>query len=120
MYIGVNINGECETAQNKYPVIRVIPGVLIPCEVYSEYENSGVLKAINKAGDYIFNEFDPIEYNGVEYYLLFNINQSTFLRKEVIEKIEVYFTLHRKYYLKLRQALVTDFSKQGLDLYGAH
>ena len=37
-----------------------------------------------------------------------------------IEKIEVYFTLHRKYYLKLRQALVTDFSKQGLDLYGAH
>ena len=32
----------------------------------------------------------------------------------------VYFTLHRKYYLKLRQALVTDFSKQGLDLYGAH
>lgn len=53
-------------------------------------------------------------------YLLFNINQSTFLRKEVIEKIEVYFTLHRKYYLKLRQALVTDFSKQGLDLYGAH
>ena len=30
MYIGVNINGECETAQNKYPVIRVIPGVLIP------------------------------------------------------------------------------------------
>lgn len=48
------------------------------------------------------------------------INQSTFLRKEVIEKIEVYFTLHRKYYLKLRQALVTDFSKQGLDLYGAH
>lgn len=51
---------------------------------------------------------------------LFNINQSTFLRKEVIEKIEVYFTLHRKYYLKLRQALVTDFSKQGLDLYGAH
>ena len=120
MYIGVNINGECETAQNKYPVIRVIPGILIPCEVYSEYENSGVLKAINKAGDYIFNEFDPIEYNGVEYYLLFNINQSTFLRKEVIEKIEVYFTLHRKYYLKLRQALVTDFSKQGLDLYGAH
>ena len=97
-----------------------VPGVLIPCEVYSEYENSGVLKAINKAGDYIFNEFDPIEYNGVEYYLLFNINQSTFLRKEVIENIEVDFTLHRKYYLKLRQALVTDFSKQGLDLYGAH
>ena len=53
MYIEVNINGECETAQNKYPVIRVMPGVLIPCEVYSEYENSGVLKAIKNAGDYI-------------------------------------------------------------------
>ena len=52
--------------------------------------------------------------------MVLNIICCTFLRKEVIEKIEVYFTLHRKYYLKLRQALVTDFSKQGLDLYGAH
>lgn len=117
LYIGVNINGECETAQNKYPVVRVMPGILIPCSVYSEYESSGVLKAINRAGDYIFNEFDPIEYNGTEYYLLFNINQSTFLYKETIENIQVYFTLHRKYYLKLRQSLVADFSKQGLDLY---
>lgn len=120
LYIWVNINGECETAQNKYPVVRVMPGVLIPCEAYSQYVDNGVLKETNKAGDYIFKEFDPIEYNSVEYYLLFNINQSTFLYKEVIEDIEVYFTLHRKYYLKLRQALVTDFSKQGLDLYGAH
>ncbi len=71
-----------------------------------------MLKAINKAGDYIFNEFDPIEYNGVEYYLLFNINQKYILRKSN-RKIEVYFTLHRKYYLKLRQALVTDFSNKG-------
>lgn len=30
MYIWLNINGECETAQNKYPVIRVMPGLLIP------------------------------------------------------------------------------------------
>lgn len=118
LYIWVNINGECETAQNKYPVVRVMPGILIPCDVYNEYVSSGVLKAINKAGDYIFNEFDPIEYNGIEEYLLFNINQSTFLYKETIENIQVYFTLHRKYYLKLRQSLVADFSKQGLDLYG--
>ena len=117
LYIEVNINGECETAQNKYPVVRVMPGTLIPCDVYSEYVNSGVLKAINKASDYIFNEFDPIEYNGIEYYLLFGKNQSTFLYKETIENIRVYFTLHRKYYLKLRQSLVADFSKQGLDLY---
>lgn len=117
LYVVANINGECETAQNKYPVVRVMPGVLIPCKVYDKYENNGVLRAKNKAGDYIFNEFDPIEYNGDEYYLLFNINQSTFLGKEIIENIQVYFTLHRKYYLKLRQALVADFSKQGLDLY---
>ena len=117
LYIEVNINGECETAQNKYPVVRVMPGILIPCLIYSTYENSGVLRDVSKAGDYIFKEFDPVEYNGIEYYLLFNINQSTFLHKDTIEDIQVYFTLHRKYYLKLRQSLVADFSKQGLDLY---
>lgn len=123
LYIGANINGECETAQNKYPVVRIMPGILIPCEVYREYQDEGVLKAIKNASDYIFNEFDLIEYKGSKYYLLFNINQSTFWRKEEIDKIEedeIYFTLHRKYYLKLRQALVTDFSKQGLDLYGTY
>ncbi|HIW81825.1 MAG TPA: hypothetical protein H9742_09975 [Candidatus Acetatifactor stercoripullorum] len=118
LYIGVNVNGECETAHNKYPVIRVTPGILIPCDVYKEYESGGMLKAINKAGDYIFHEFDSVEYEGKEYSLLFNLNQSTFLCKEELEDIQVYFTLHRKYYLKLRQALAADFAKQGVDLYG--
>ena len=47
-----------------------------------------------------------------------------YLAKKRLEKqfetVEGKDKLHRKYYLKLRQALVTDFSKQGLDLYGAH
>lgn len=116
-YVCVNINGECETAHNKYPVIRVIPGILIPCDVYEEYEKNNVLKALGKAKDYIFNEFDPIEYEDVEYLLIFNINQNTFLHKDKLKSMEVYFTLHRKYYLKLRQSLAADYSKQGLDLY---
>ena len=120
LYVGVNINGECETAQNKYPVIRIMPGVLIPCDVYAEYEKQRMLKDIKKASDYIFNDFDIIEYNHKEYYLLLNINQITFLNKKMLEETEVYFTLNRKYYLKLRQALAVDFSKQGLDLYGKY
>lgn len=119
-YIGININGECETAQNKYPVIRIMPGVLIPCEVYKKYKEDGVLKEKEKAGNYIFGDLDVVEYNEIEYYLLFNINQITFWDKNVLGNVDVYFTLHRKYYLKLRQALVADFSKQGLDLYGGH
>ncbi len=117
IYIWVNVNGECETAQNKYPVVRVMPGVLISCETYNKYEEDGLLKSIKKASDYIFNKFDPIEYNGIDYYLLFNINQCTFLEKGSIDDLEVCFTLNRKYYLTLRQYIATDFSKQGLDLY---
>lgn len=120
LYIFVNINGECETAQNKYPVVRVMPGILIPCDVYKEYVDSGLLKSKDKAGAFIFNEFDPIEYKNKEYYLLFNINQSTFLHKKAIGNIKTYFALHRKYYLTLRQALAADFSKQGLDLFKAN
>lgn len=117
LYIWVNINGECETAQDKYPVVRVMPGILISCDVYEEYVEQKLLRAKDKAAGYIFSEFNPIEYNEMEYYLFFNINQSTFLNKEMIKNVQIYFTLHRKYYLKLRQALAADFSKQGLDLY---
>lgn len=117
LYVLMNINGECETAQNKYPVIRVMPGILIPCESYKNYKESNLLRDIKNTQDYIFKEFDPIEYNDSEYYLLFNINQSTFLPKENLENMEVYFKLHRKYYLKIRQSLSADFSKQGIDLY---
>lgn len=118
LYIKANINGECETAQSKYPVIRVLPGVLIPCEVYDEYEDSGVLKSIKShIADYIFNEFESFEYDQKEYYMLFNINQCTYIDKGVLESSSVYFKLQRKYYLKLRQSIAADFSKQGLDLY---
>lgn len=117
LYVLMNINGECETAQNKYPVIRVIPGILISCESYKGYKEKNLLRDIKNAQDYIFKEFEPIEYKGAEYYLLFNINQTTFLPKENLENMEVYFKLHRKYYLKVRQSLSVDFSKQGIDLY---
>ncbi len=118
IYIWANVNGECETAQDKYPVVRVMPGVLISCETYNKYEKEDLLKSIKNASDYIFNKFDPIEYNGTDNYLLFNINQCTFLEKSAIANLEVCFTLNRKYYLTLRQYIASDFSKQGLDLYG--
>ena len=117
IYVLMNINGECETAQNKYPVIRVIPGILIACESYKGYKEKNFLKEINRAQDYIFKEFEPIEYKGSEYYLLFNINQITFCSKENLKNMEICFRLHRKYYLKIRQSLSVDFSKQGIDLY---
>lgn len=118
LYIKVNVNGECETAQTKYPVIRVLPGVLIPCDVYDEYESHGVLKSIkNNIADYIFKDFEAFEYNQKEYYMIFNINQCTYLNTVVLDNIQVYFKLQRKYYLKLRQLIAEDFAKQGLDLY---
>ena len=70
----------------------------------------------NKA-DYIFKDFGQFEYNFKDYYILFNINQSTFVEKSTLDSIKVCFKLQRKYYLKLRQAISENFSKQGVDLY---
>ena len=118
LYIKANVNGECETAQTKYPVIRVLPGVLIPCEVYNEYERLGVLKSIKgNIADYIFKDFESFEYNEKEYYIIFNINQCTYWNKSEIENTQVYFKLQKRYYLKLRQLIAEDFAKQGIDLY---
>ena len=49
--------------------------------------------------------------------MIFNINQCTFITKDKLDDIVVHFKLQRKYYLKLRQAISENFSKQGLDLY---
>lgn len=118
LFIKININGECETAQTKYPVIRVIPGVLVPCNTYNEYVEAGVLKkAKDKSPDYIFNEFESFEYNKTEYYMILNINQCTYFNKVELENMSALFKLQRKYYLKIRQAISEDFAKQGIDLY---
>lgn len=117
VYVWANINGECDTAQNKYPVVRVMPGVLIPCSIYMEYEQKGTLKQVTNAGDYIYNKFPPFEFNGEDYYLIFNIHQCTYIAKENLLNLEECFALHRKYYLTLRQYLASDYAKQGIDLY---
>ncbi len=117
IYIWANINGECDTAQDKYTVVRVIPGALIPCDVYTEYEEKGTLKSINSAGDYIYKELPPFEFEGGEYYLIFNMHQCTYIERENLTNLEVCFALHRKYYLSLRQHLAADYAKQGIDLY---
>lgn len=117
IYVLANINGECDTAQNKYPVVRVIPGVLIPCDIYKQYEGQDTLKPVERAGDYMYKELPPFEYEKIEYRLIFNVHQCTFVGKEDIMKLTVCFALHRKYYLSLRQYLSTDYAKQGIDLY---
>lgn len=117
IYILANINGECDTAQNKYPVVRVIPGVLIPCDIYKQYEEQGTLKPIDRAGDFMYKELPPFEYKEREYRLIFNVHQCTFIGKEDTMNLDVCFALHRKYYLSLRQYLASDYSKQGIDLY---
>lgn len=117
IYVLANINGECDTAQNKYPVVRVIPGVLIPCAIYKQYEDQDTLKPVRSAGDYMYKELPPFEYQGQEYYLIFNVHQCTFVGKEDTMNLELCFALHRKYYLSLRQYLSSDYAKQGIDLY---
>ncbi len=116
-YILANINGECETAQDKYPVIRVMPGVMIPCTVYGEYEDKKVLRSRENAKEYIFKDFEKFEYNNTNYYIIFNINQCTFLPKKSLNDLKVMFRLQRRYYLKLREQISSNFSKQGIDLY---
>ena len=112
-----NINGECETAQDKYPVIRVMPGVMIPCTVYVEYEDKKVLRPRENAKEYIFKDFEKFEYNNTNYYIIFNINQCTFLLKDSLSDLKAIFRLQKKYYLKLREQISSNFSKQGIDLY---
>jgi hypothetical protein len=118
-YVFININGECETAQDRYPVVRIIPGLIISCDRYNYYKSNGKIKDLKNAKSYLFKQFEVFEHNGNDSYLLFNINQCTFVKKKSIPKKNKLFALNRKYYLSLRQSISNDFSQQGIDLYKA-
>lgn len=47
-FVEINVSGECETAQNKLPVTKIIPGVIIDEEIYSEWKKTGELKKTTK------------------------------------------------------------------------
>ena len=111
VYIYMNINGECETAQKKAKYMKIVPGIIVEKGLFSSIYTVNDLK---KRDDLmIFGSFD---YEGCESYIVFSLDQCMSIDLDRNNEQSL-FLLNRKYYLQVRQKIASNYSKQGSDLY---
>lgn len=115
IFIEINVSGECETAQNKIPVTKIIPGVIIDEEIYSEWKSKGALK--KHAPSYINDGLGPFLYKDKACRFIFNVAQATYIENSQVKELQEVFDISRSYYLQLRNDIANEYLKQGGNLY---
>lgn len=112
-YLLVDVSSECDIAQDKLYVSRVIPGIMMPCEHYDQLKNEGILGDT----DYIYT-FPIIEIDEKDYYLIFNLNQMFFLNTDELYKLEHAFAFTEQYWINIKQKAATCVAKHGIESFG--
>ena len=111
IFVYMNVNGECETAQKKAKWVKATPGIIVRKEFISQLY---VINNLQNRDDLMI--FDSFEYEGNESYIIFSLDQCTNLDLSSVNS-ESLFLLNRKYYLQVRQKIASNYNKQGSDLY---
>lgn len=114
-FVEINVSGECETAQNKLPVTKIIPGVIIDEEIYSEWKKTGELKKTTPS--YINDGLGPFLYNNKVCRFIFNVAQTTYIENSQVAELQEVFDISRPYYLQIRNDIANEYLKQGGNLY---
>ena len=114
-FVEINVSGECETAQNKLPVTKLIPGVIIDEEIYSEWKKTGELK--KPTPSYINDGLGPFLYNNKVCRFIFNVAQTTYIENSQVAELQEVFDISRPYYLQIRNDIANEYLKQGGILY---
>ena len=109
-YLLVDVSSECDIAQDKLYVSRVIPGIMIPREHYEQLKSEGILGE----ADYICT-LPFIEIDEKEYYLIFNLNQMLFKNTDDLYKLERAFSLTEQYWIYIKQKAASCVAKHGIE-----
>lgn len=110
-YILIDLSSDCDIAQKKLFVSRVVPGVMVPVE-----EANGRLKESGKP-DYIF-KLSPVEFEGKNWYIAFNVNQMFAVDVDKLADENPLFAITDTYVISMKQAAATSVSKQGFASFG--
>lgn len=108
-FVEINVSGECETAQNKLPVTKLIPGVIIDEEIYSEWKKTGELK--KPTPSYINDGLGPFLYNNKVCRFIFNVAQTTYIENSQVAELQEVFDISRPYYLQIRKGQIRYFGE---------
>ena len=114
-YILVDISSDCDIAQKKIFVSRVVPGIMIPTDTMKVYQETKKLKS--GPPDYIFS-LCPVEFEGKSWYIAFNVNQMFSLQMDKLTDDSLMCALTGTYITSLKQCAAACVSKQGIAVFG--
>lgn len=117
-YILVDLSSDCDIAQKKIFVSRVVPGIMIPTEDVERYHTEKKIKPQSGEPDYIFS-LSPVEFNKKSWYIAFNVNQMFALQMDKLVNENLMYALTGSYITSLKQTSASCVSKQGIEVFGA-
>ena len=115
-YILLDISSECDIAQDKHFSTRVVPGVMIPNDVYKKYIADKKLCEDKDKKDYIF-KLNPVEILGSVWCIMFNLNQLGSVEHETLNDDALLFALTSHYVASLKQDAARCIARQGIEMF---
>lgn len=119
-YVLIDVSAECDVAQRKQFVAKVIPGIVIPAETLKQFEEEKKVKK-GTPPEYIF-KLGPIEYgeegSTKDVFLIFNLNQLHSVDASEFEKKSPIMCLSTPIVASIKQRTGTCISKAGYAAFG--
>ena len=115
-YILVDISADCDIAQRKLFLSRLVPGIMILKSDYDRYCAENKIK--NNTPDYIFR-LSPVEVKAKEWCILLNVNQLFADSCDALPDEKCLFSFTRTYITELKQKSATCISRHGIEVFSA-
>ena len=109
-YLLVDVSSECDIAQGKIYVSRYIPGIMMPQDHYDKLKAEKMLAE----PDYILRS-PVMSFEENNYYLIFNLNQMSYIDKDKLEELELAFSLTEQFSVHIKQKAAACVSKHGIE-----
>ena len=114
-YVFVDLSSECDIAQNKLFLSRIVPGVMIPFSDFEQYQKEKKIKK-GSVPEYIFLMSD-VEIKGKTWAVMFNVNQMAAAPPDKLMDENLLFSLTGSYVSYLKQKAAGCVSKQGIETF---
>ena len=113
-YIFLDISSDCDIAQKKLFVSRVVPGIIIPIDVYRKYSGkfkTGLPNYLFRSGEVLVHEVESI--------IIFNVNQLNYLELSELSDKDLVCRLTFPYLSYIKHMAGTCILNQGLEEFNA-
>lgn len=116
IFILLDISADCDFAQKKQQVAKIVPGILCPLEIFKVYLDKKAISEGNYS-DFIccLGEIElSIDGKICEYKMLFNLNLMTFININEMKSEPCLFSLRKPYLAHIQVELGNLISRQGI------